>query len=347
LELGRVCLTLGRLDEAARAFRSAAALDKRSLDPYREMARLYDAVGYLDREVATLERLQTAAPSDVVTLVQLGHLYVQLAWQQRAGPVLTRAVKLAPDLPAAQYEMARYEWETAHSDAAVSRLTAFHQRHPDETPIVAKLAEYEMALQHFREAETLLSEALRRKPDAQDLQRLLAYNLIKQGDATRLQAALAILNPIVTRGTADAEPYCRLGQVYEQLRRYPDAVAAYEVAFRRDPAFENTALSLGRLYLREGKQQQGERLVRFYTAINANMQLYSQAHERLRHHFNDPNAHLEVAFLDVKTNRLPEAILEFRYVVTLRPKDTVAWKGLKRALLAANRRAEANAITVR
>jgi tetratricopeptide (TPR) repeat protein len=335
------------VEEAATAFHAAAVLNPKSLEPHREMANLYGSIGYLDRSVANLERLLALAPNDTDTLVRLGHIYIELAWQDRAGPLLTHAVQLAPDLPAAQYEMARYEWETAHSEASVKRLDAFHIKNPDALQITAKLAEYQMALQHNREAESMLIEALRRLPGAQELERLLAYNWIKQGDSARLKSALDLLNRMIAAGMSDAEPYCRLGQVYERLKHYPEAVTAYEAATRRDPTFENASLALGRLYLRLGRTNEGERLIQFYKTINTNMQAYSQAHERVRKQYKDPGAHLEVALLDVKANRLPESILEFRRVLALRPNDPRAKQGLKQALQKMGRRAEADAIALR
>src|SRR5262249_20305835 len=139
-------------------------------------------------------------------------------------------------------------------------------------------------------------------------------------------------------------PYCWLARAYERLGRISDAKTAYEKAVRIDQSFENVALVLGQLYLREGKTTEGERLVKLFTTMSANTHAFSVVRQKVQQHPNDPDAHLAVARWYVKTGVLPKGILEYRRTLELRPTDRSAREGLRHALIASNRKTEAVAL---
>ena len=84
--------------------------------------------------------------------------------------------------------------------------------------------------------------------------------------------------------------------------------------------------------------------MKFYTTLSANTQAFSLARQKAQEHPLDPAAHLAVAGWFVRTGIYPKAIMEYKRVLELRPADSAAKAGLRKALLAAKRRTEALAL---
>src|SRR5579862_3269538 len=102
VRLGESCLALGKVEEGAGALREAARLAPRSEPPFVALARLYRDTGYLDRECDVLLHLVALRTHDPKVYLDLGKLYTHLDWLAQARPMLEKALKLAPDLAAAQ-----------------------------------------------------------------------------------------------------------------------------------------------------------------------------------------------------------------------------------------------------
>lgn len=350
LDLGQACLAAGRIPVGAKELRAAARLDPRSQPAYQALADLYQAGGYLDRETDALRHLSDLGSADPMTYVRLGQIYMQLGWLKQAGFALQRAERLAPTRPEVTLEMARFEFERGQTTAAIHRLQEAGRRHSDSIDIVVRLAQYMMANRQTSEAEVLLRTALQAQPHDPQLEPLLAYCLLQIGDKPHLSEAVILLREVQQRQEqqnqkASVESYSWLGRAYERLERPSDAAVAYEHAVQLDPTFEKISYVLGQIYVRQGRRQEGARLLEFYDGITRNTQAYGAARSQLQLQPDDPSALRAVAAWDLRLQAYSQAIMEYKRLLALRPADAAARAGLSKALLATGRRTEARAVT--
>jgi tetratricopeptide (TPR) repeat protein len=346
LELGEACLAQQRVPEGLAELQKAIQLDPHSETAYRVMAQLYQSVNYLDRETDMLLRLVGLHTRDQIVYLRLGEIYLRLGWLDRAEDVLQQAVRIAPGQPQPQMELAQCRFARGKTVEAIQILQEMHRQHPELSEATSLLGQYLLAADRGAEAEALLRQALQNHPGDRVLEPLLVNCLLRRGDNARLPEVIALLKEIILRGPAKAEYYCWLGRAYERSNRPADATVAYQHAVKLDPAFENTTLALGRLYLRQERQAEGRQLIRYYTAIRQNSNDYNIARERIRLDPRDGEAHYRVAMWDLRVRAYPVAIMEFERTLQLRPRDAAALKGLHQALLASGRSTEARSLEI-
>ncbi len=344
VRLGEVCLTLGQVAEGATALRQAAQLAPQSQAPFMALARLYQETGYLDHECDVLRHLVALRSRDPGVYLELGNIYMRLDWLTQAQPLLAEALKLAPDKADEPLEMGRYLLLHGDTLQAAHLLEAEHRRFPADPAVTDLLAQCYFAMNVYPQAEAVARETLRLRPNDPNVQLPLAYSLMKENRPEALPEAITRLQNVIQSGQRLSEAYTWLGHIYQTQGRTEAAVAAYENALRLEPSFENLALALGQLYLRQGRNQEGERLIRFYQMVNHNFVAFSAAQAVVKHAPDDPNAHLQVGIWYVRLQKYPEAIMEFKRALELRPNDTAARRQLMTALQASGQRSEAKAL---
>jgi tetratricopeptide (TPR) repeat protein len=338
--LASAYIGLGRMPEGTAQLEASVRLDPRSVPKLQSLQRCYQAQGLLDREIDALTRLTKLQPNDADSYIRLGQNYLRLYWLDKATACLTRAVQLAPESAAANLEMAKCEWQAGQAPAAVARLQQSHAGAPDDIQTTDFLAQYLLATGKAPEAEAVLREGLRRHSGDRLLTLTLVYNLLYQGGQKRFQEVIDLGSDFLRTYGPMAEIYCWLGRAYDGLGLTRQALASFQQAVKLDPGFENATYLLGQHYVRSGKTAEGQRLITFYTESTRHLETYVHAEEAVRTHPADADAHLAVARLDMLSHYFPEAIVEFKEVLSLRPNDTTARQGLRNALAASGRRAE-------
>ncbi|MCW3095713.1 MAG: Tetratricopeptide repeat [Chthonomonadaceae bacterium] len=342
LRLGDAYLALGQVADGANALRRAAALDPQSEPPLVALAHLYKQAGrYEDRECNVLRRLVALRTQNPLVYLRLGQIYLELNWLEPARPLLETSLKLYPNSTAGQIEMAHYLFQSGNPNQAISQMQAIHRKAADDAVAANLLGQYYLAMHNYPAAETVLRETLRLQPSDRDLQVELAFVLMQQNRPEVLPEAIALLQGVIASGQRQVEAYTWLGRIYENQNRTEEAIDSYQNAVRLQPSFENVSMALGRLYLKQGKTQEGERLVRFYQEIKKNSGDYSFARELLAQHPNDATAHARVAGWHMRLKEYPNAIIEWKRVLELRPGDASARQQLITALLAMGRVTEA------
>jgi predicted Zn-dependent protease len=345
VRLADTYLALGQLADGANALRQAAALDPQSETPLIDLARLYKQAGrYEDRECNVLRRLIALRTTNALVYLRLGQIYVGLSWVDQARPLLDTALQLDPNSTAAQVEIGHCQFLSGKTDQAIAQLLAMHRKAPDSSIAANLLAQYYLATHDYQAAETALRETLRFQPKDRDLQVELAFVLMQQNRPTVLAEAVALLKGVAGSGQRQLEAYAWLGRISEGQNRTEEAIAYYQKAVELQPEFENVSLALGRLLVRQGKRQEGERLVNFYQVIKKNSAEFALARELLQQHPDDASAHAKVATWYTRLKEYPNAIMELNRVLELRPGDSSARRQLADALAATGRLSEAKAL---
>ncbi|MCW3055345.1 MAG: Tetratricopeptide repeat [Chthonomonadales bacterium] len=342
LRLGDIYMALGLAADGANALRRAAALDPQSEPPLLALARLYKEMGrYEDRESKVLLRLIALHTQNALVYLRLGQIYMGLNWLEPARPLLEKSLKLNPNSTAGQIEMAHYLFLRGNANQAISQLQTLHIKAANDVVVANLLGQYYLAMHNYTAAETALRETLHLQPADRDLEVELAFVLMQQNRPAVLPEAIALLQGVAASGRRQVEAYTWLGRIYENQNRTAEAITSYEKAVQLQPSFENVSMALGRLYLRQGKKQEGERLVHFYQQIKQNSADYALARELLAQHPDDANAHAKVAGWYMRMKEYPNAISEWKKVLELRPGDAPARQQLITALSGTGRVTEA------
>jgi len=203
--LGVTYANLNRPEEAAEAFRNASKLDPKDADSWYYLGVQQFRTGQLPQAITTLRSGLAADPKNPEMLGLLAESLLRQAStekdERKTAALYEEAIRVATNL------------NTVKNDAAAAEL----------------LGRAFLAAKKFPQAETNLSKALQgtKEPNA-----ALYFNLgfaMAQNKswprAVDMFAAADKLNP------GDVNTLYYLGYVYENLRRYPEALTAYTRAF--------------------------------------------------------------------------------------------------------------------
>jgi superkiller protein 3 len=203
--LGFAYANLKRTDEAVKALKTSAKLDPKDADTWYYLGVLQYRAGNLDGAIEALRGATTAAPTNIEMLTLLSETLVRRglaeADQPKANALYDEAIKTAVKL------------KTLRDDAASTEL----------------LGRIYLAAKKYTSAELTLSRALAmtKEPSA-----TLYFNLgLAHAQNKAWTRAADMLLQANRLNPADVNTLNYLGFVYENLRKYPQALDAYNRAY--------------------------------------------------------------------------------------------------------------------
>jgi Flp pilus assembly protein TadD len=121
----------------------------------------------------------------------------------------------------------------------------------------------------------------------------------------------------------------------------PEATRQLERAAAMDAQYSHVLWHLGRIYLRQGRTEEGQKLLKRFRKMDANTGAYETALLQLSGRPNDPALHYTIAGFHLAADELPQAVVELRRVLELKPGDARARQDLIAALRRQGRLSEA------
>ena len=210
----------------------------------------------------------------------LGNAWLDKGEWKRAGEAYSRALALEPSLAGASFNLARALTEAGDYKGSLGILEAIAKRDPGNVRVMAARAYalykkgdaaaaliayrevlaldpyapdavYNVALLEFTsgDAETAATDLDRlvlAKPDDAQALLLLGKARDKSGET---DLALAAWEKAKVLGKADAEALERMGVLYNDARRFSDAMDAFDAAVKADPKRPAAQFALARLRL--------------------------------------------------------------------------------------------------
>lgn len=348
---------LSQADHLERAGKLAAALaeyDKAKRvapkDPkiHRHLAALFGRAGYLDREIDEMETVLHLAPRDVNTAFQLSQIYLQLGWLPEARAKLVQGMRIAPNDVRVFIILTTQAYMRFMYPQMEQAATEGLRHYPDNVRLTTMLSEAERLEGHLPQAESLLRHAIAVAKNSQQREADLvgfAHLLLDKGwNPPRYSEAEQAARAALKITPSDPEAHYWLGRALQLQGKDAKAIPEYAFTARYNPQFESVALYLGRLYARSSNhalRAKGTALLAFYDHQQSVADHLDVARTALRDHPNQPEAHAKMAAVYMETRQFPEAIVELRRVLRMRPKDRNARPLLVRALKAAGRNTEA------
>jgi tetratricopeptide (TPR) repeat protein len=222
--------------KAEATFKDAQKMDGDSEDVVLNMARLYAQTGDSQRAADTL----SAVPeSDRTARIEfdLGANLEQLKKEKEAAAAYRRSLDLEPDNPDAEKALANALLQDDQLDEALKVLTTLVTADPTDAQSEVHLAEIQRRQGHYDDALATLEKAKSQVQDATELNfnEALIYDALgKYDQATQILVSLVDATSHADGKYSEQEKQNRaiflnrLGLIYKEENKTPEAVAAYK-----------------------------------------------------------------------------------------------------------------------
>lgn len=301
-------------------------------------ADLFKATGYLDREIATLRDWTKVRPTDHRPWIKLFHIYLDLGWRAEAREASDQAIRLKAEDPRSQITRALYYYRSNDAIQGVAAMEAARRLAPDKPEYANLQAALLVKAKRYAEADALLRGLLAQKPDSIPDSLLLAQVLIAQ---EKMPEAEATLQGILKQSPGNIDARYHLGLLAQKRGDFAAATRFMQQVVQQDRGYSNALFVLGRLYTRQGRVEEGRQLLQTYKTMEDNTGRFETLLSRLQTRANDPELHYQLAKQRLAAEELPQAIVELRRTLELRPKDRKARAELIAALKRHGRATEA------
>ena len=222
--LGRHLEDEGELESAIVAFRDAARIDTEAAEPLAELSGLFARAGRADEAIAAGEEALTRDTENLSAHRILGLTFASSAGgREGSSRDVTRAI--------------------FHLSQARGTLI------PD-LQVDLTLARLYLRTDAIDDATGLLEELVRDEPGVTEISLLLSQ---AYGQAGRHDIALETLETAVITGRPSYRALARLGEMYEQRRRWREAAGAYAQAVALNPRNATVRRRLARALLEFGE----------------------------------------------------------------------------------------------
>ncbi|RZP26233.1 tetratricopeptide repeat protein [bacterium] len=222
--LGRHLEDEGELEAAIIAFRDAARLDREAAEPLAELSGLFARAGRADEAISTGEEALVRDSQNLTA-----HRILGLTYASSAGGS---------------------EGSSRDATRAISHLSQARGTLLPDLQIDLTLARLYLRTDAIDDATELLEQLVRDEPGVTEISLLLSQ---AYGQAGRHDIALETLETAVITGRPSYRALARLGEMYEQRRRWREAAGAYAQAVALNPRNATVRRRLARTLLEFGE----------------------------------------------------------------------------------------------
>lgn len=335
-----------RANDLAGAYRLSVLAEKHGA-LHREVlplqAEIFRASDYLDREMTALQQWAVQAPHDPVPCLKLFHIYLDLGWKHEAEMASRKASARAPRNPRCYVARALLAYRSNDPAAGLPAIEAAERLEPANSGLANLHAGLLLKALRFRDAEETLRRTLKKTPQSMENRLALAQALLGQNKTSE---ATAVLRTLQQQEPDSVEAAYQLGVLAEQKHDRSEAARQFEKAAAIDAQYSNVMWHLGRLYIEQGRVEEGRRLLKLFARMDANASDFETLLKRLETRPDDADLHYRLAQSHRTADELPQAIVELRRVLQLQPTHSSARRDLAAVLTRAGRATEARAVAL-
>jgi len=222
--LGRHLEDEGELEAAIIAFRDAARFDREAAEPLAELSGLFARAGRAEEAISTGEEALVRDSQNLTA-----HRILGLTYASSAGGS---------------------EGSSRDAARAISHLSQARGTLTPDLQVDLTLARLYLRTDAIDDATELLEQLVRDEPGVTEISLLLSQ---AYGQAGRNDIALETLETAVITGRPSYRALARLGEMYQQRRRWREAAGAYAQAVALNPRNATVRRRLARALLEFGE----------------------------------------------------------------------------------------------
>jgi predicted O-linked N-acetylglucosamine transferase (SPINDLY family) len=273
--LGQALQALGRLDEAASAYRRALGIDPTGADVYFALGVVLQSQADYAGAIDVYERAAALQSDSFAALNNLGNCLQRCGRHAEAVTAYRRALAARPGEAGAMANLGTVLQAVGRSDEALELLRTAVAVEPRVSAHAVNLGIVLCRRRDFVAAETVLRQALATDPRNADAAFNLAnalYGLGRPRDAIDLYRQAAELRP------NHADTLINLGNMHREIGEFAAAAAAYASAIRAQPDSVVAMNNAGCLLRTLGRFDDAEDMLRRGLAVDP---LHSALHDNL------------------------------------------------------------------
>lgn len=323
------CLQANLWKETVKYSRNASRLAPREVAPLVSLAIASKALGQFQAAIEAYREALKIDPDEPRSLVGLSTTYLSFGWTSDAKSLLQTAIQKDPQNIHLKFALGLAEIQNSNFAGAEKLLLEVKEQAPDEAELWSPLAELYVSMKRLPEAKAIANESLLKKPNQIAVLNELG---IAQYESNDIAGCIATFQTIQKINSESVTAKYYLGLCEQKQNHLPEAIAYFEAVLKVDPAYNETQLLLGKLYLRTGKENgkeaEGRKLL-LESKLRHERQLKTQQTGHfLSLHPNSPEAHFNRATLYTKEGEHGKAQVELKRTQELKPD----YPGLKEAI---------------
>lgn len=264
----------GRPEEARATLERVFSMDSSQVAPLIDLTRIALAAKDYQGALGYLAHARTLAPRDPSLAYEFGVICLKLNLFGEAARAMGEAVKQAPDNPDYNFGMGTVCSFAQEPSQALPYLVKYHELRPSDPAGILALGTAYYRNKDFDNASAWLHKALSNAGSEADARYYLGRILREQG---QYDQAIDQLTQSDKLRPDQPEVLAELGQVYLQMRNYPEAEKALDRAIALDPNNYVANFGLLQLYAHSHDPRRAEQSKRFDAIRGKNEEDYREA----------------------------------------------------------------------
>lgn len=231
---GVVLATQKQYVEAVQQLERATSIDPQNAEAFYNLAIVHMEMRKFERAKEDLTRAISVVPSSAAYQEKLGTVLIEVKDWNGARKALEKAVELEPSLFKAYYKLGQVLEELDDQQSALQRYTQSIENGPRFLPAYNALGSLYADLGYSDHAVQVAQSALK----------------------------------VAQAGSEEAAKiHNLLGTVYQQQKKYDEAITQFRAALEIQPGMRDAVFSLGWTYATMGNKEEGKRYLKKFLAI--------------------------------------------------------------------------------
>jgi tetratricopeptide (TPR) repeat protein len=231
---GVVLATQKQYVEAVQHLERATSIDPQNAEAFYNLAIVHMEMRKFERAKEDLTRAIVVVPSSAAYQEKLGTVLIEVKDWNGARKALEKAVELEPSLFKAYYKLGQVLEELDDQQSALQRYTQSIENGPRFLPAYNALGSLYADLGYSDHAVQVAQSALK----------------------------------VAQAGSEEAAKiHNLLGTVYQQQKKFDDAITQFRAALEIQPGMRDAVFSLGWTYASMGNKEEGKRYLKKFLAI--------------------------------------------------------------------------------
>ena len=244
-------------ESAEKIVEGILASDQRNVDALKIRATIRLSHGQIDSAIADLREALNAQPSATDLMVMLAGAYERNGATDLADKELADALKVSNFNPNVGLEYVGFLRRRGGNDRAYDVLTELANRSPNNTRILAALAEAKLGRQDWVGAQQI-AEAIKRIDTKSTVVADQILGAALSGE-NKYDASIAALQDAVTASPAAAQPMAALVATMVKAKQIDQAIAFLRTVLKENPANAQAYILLGDIQLTQNSLNEAEK----------------------------------------------------------------------------------------